>query len=125
MALGWTPDKDTLLEMTAGKGDGEARYAGRSMDGSRFRRESLGMRFEKSGIGEVFDKLEANIYYNYANHVMDNYLAARSRHEYVRKHGFGDGTRFCHAFDEYANGNATGSPYRWRTDDGNVVVVRL
>ncbi|MDM2994730.1 MULTISPECIES: TonB-dependent copper receptor [unclassified Citrobacter] len=73
MALGWTPDKDTLLEMTAGKGDGEARYAGRSMDGSRFRRESLGMRFEKSGIGEVFDKLEANIYYNYANHVMDNY----------------------------------------------------
>ncbi|WP_101744362.1 TonB-dependent copper receptor [Citrobacter koseri] len=73
MALGWTPDKDTLLEMTAGKGDGEARYVGRSMDGSRFRRESLGMRFEKSGIGEVFDKLEANIYYNYANHVMDNY----------------------------------------------------
>ncbi|HEM7910091.1 TPA: TonB-dependent copper receptor [Citrobacter koseri] len=73
MALGWTPDKDTLLEMTAGKGDGEARYAGRSMDGSRFRRESLGIRFEKSGIGEVFDKLEANIYYNYANHVMDNY----------------------------------------------------
>ena len=73
MALGWTPDKDTLLEMTAGKGDGEARYAGRSMDGSRFRRESLGMRFEKSGIGEVFDKLEVNIYYNYANHVMDNY----------------------------------------------------
>lgn len=73
MALGWTPDKDTLVELTAGKGDGEARYAGRSMDGSRFKRESLGMRVEKSNIGEVFDKFEANIYYNYADHVMDNY----------------------------------------------------
>lgn len=73
IALGWTPDKDTLLELTAGKGDGEARYAGRSMDGSRFKRESLGMRFEKSNIGDVFDKFEANVYYNYADHVMDNY----------------------------------------------------
>lgn len=73
MAIGWTPDKDTLLELTAGKGDGEARYAGRGMDGSQFKRESLGMRFEKSGIGEVFDKFEANVYYNYADHTMDNY----------------------------------------------------
>lgn len=73
VAIGWTPDKDTLLEFTAGKGDGEARYAGRSMDGSQFERESLGMRFEKSNIGEVFDKFEASAYYNYANHIMDNY----------------------------------------------------
>lgn len=73
MALGWTPDNDTLLELTAGKSDGEARYAGRNMDGAQFKRESLGARFEKSGIGEVFDKFEANVYYNYADHVMDNY----------------------------------------------------
>ncbi|UVL62211.1 TonB-dependent copper receptor [Pseudomonas sp. B21-032] len=73
VALGWTPDADTLVELTAGKGDGEARYAGRGMDGSQFKRESLGLRLEKSNIGEVFDKLEAQIYYNYADHVMDNY----------------------------------------------------
>lgn len=73
VALGWTPDSDTLLELTAGRGDGEARYAGRGMDGSQFKRESLGLRFEKSNIGEVFDKLEAQVYYNYADHVMDNY----------------------------------------------------
>jgi len=73
VAVGWTPDKDTLFEVSAGKGDGEARYAGRSMDGSQFKRESLGMRFEKSNIGEVFDKFEASAYYNYANHIMDNY----------------------------------------------------
>lgn len=73
VALGWTPDKDTLLELTAGKGDGEAGYAGRSMDGSQFKRESLGARFKKSNIGDVFDKFEANVYYNYADHIMDNY----------------------------------------------------
>ncbi|SDQ17589.1 MULTISPECIES: TonB-dependent copper receptor [unclassified Pseudomonas] len=73
VALGWTPDADTLVELTAGKGDGEARYAGRGMDGSQFKRESLGLRLEKSNIGEVFDKLEAQVYYNYADHVMDNY----------------------------------------------------
>ena len=73
VSLGWTPDADTLLELTAGKGDGEARSAGRGMDGSQFKRESLGLRFEKSSIGEVLDKVEAQVYYNYADHVMDNY----------------------------------------------------
>jgi iron complex outermembrane receptor protein len=73
VALGWTPDADTLVELTAGKGDGEARSAGRGMDGSQFKRESLGLRFEKSSIGEVWDTLEAQVYYNYADHVMDNY----------------------------------------------------
>lgn len=73
MALGWTPDKDTLIELSAGKGDGESRYAGRSMDGSQFKRESLAARFEKSSIGEVFQAFEANVYYNYADHIMDNY----------------------------------------------------
>ncbi|MCW2255583.1 iron complex outermembrane receptor protein [Providencia alcalifaciens] len=73
IAVGWTPDEYTLLELTAGKGDGEARYAGRGMDGSQFKRESLGMRFEKTNIGNVLDKVEANMYYNYADHIMDNY----------------------------------------------------
>ena len=73
IALGWTPDADTLLELTAGKGDGEARSAGRGMDGSQYKRESLGLRFEKSNLGEVLDKIEAQVYYNYADHVMDNY----------------------------------------------------
>ncbi|XBS68659.1 TonB-dependent copper receptor [Acerihabitans sp. KWT182] len=72
LALGWTPDTDTLVEFSGGKSDGEARYAGRGMDGSRFRHERLGARFEKQGIGEVLDKVEAQLYYGYANHVMDN-----------------------------------------------------
>ncbi|WKN20961.1 TonB-dependent copper receptor [Azotobacter vinelandii] len=70
---GWTPTADSLLELTYGIGDGESRYAGRGMDGTRFDRESLGLRFELENIGEVFQKVEARLYYNYADHVMDNF----------------------------------------------------
>jgi iron complex outermembrane recepter protein len=70
---GWTPDADTRLVATIGGGDGEARYAGRSMDGSQFRRESGMLRFEKARIGGVLDAIEASAYTNYADHVMDNY----------------------------------------------------
>lgn len=73
IAIGWTADSDTLLEFSTGKGNGEARYAGRGMDGSQFKRDSAGIRFEQSNIGETFDKFEANVYYNNANHIMDNY----------------------------------------------------
>lgn len=73
IALGWTPNSDTLLELSAGRGNGNAQYAGRAMDGAQFKRESLGLRFEKSNISDTFDKLEAQFYYNYADHVMDNY----------------------------------------------------
>lgn len=73
LALGWTPDEDTLIELSAGKGNGEARYGGRSMDGSQFERESLGLKFERRHLGEVFEKLEAQVYYNYADHIMDNF----------------------------------------------------
>lgn len=47
VALGFTPDENTWVEITGGKSDGESLYAGRSMDGSQFARESLGLRFEK------------------------------------------------------------------------------
>src|SRR3990167_2154566 len=73
VALGWTPDADALIELTAGKGDGEARYGGRSMDGTQFQRESLGLRVERSNLGGVLDKVEAKVYYNYADHIMDNF----------------------------------------------------
>ena len=73
IALGFTPNKDTALEVTAGKGNGKASYADRGMDGSRFLRESLGMRFEQANIAELLAKLEGQLYYNYINHMMDNY----------------------------------------------------
>jgi len=73
LALGWTPDENTWVELTGGKADGEAVYAGRMMDGSKFARESLGLRVEKRNISNVIQKVEGQINYNYNDHVMDNY----------------------------------------------------
>ncbi len=72
-AIGWTPDPDTVLELNAGTGDALARYAGRGMDGAAFKRSSYGLRFERGNLPGAWDKLQANLYYNDADHVMDNY----------------------------------------------------
>jgi iron complex outermembrane receptor protein len=71
--LGWTPDKDTRLEFSAIRSDGEAAYADRGMDGTKFKRENYGLKFDKSNLGGMFHKIEAQVYYNYIDHVMDNY----------------------------------------------------
>ena len=73
LAVGLTPDSHTLLELSAGAGDGQARYGTRSMDGTQFRRDSWGLRFEKRQLTPWLAKLEAQIYSNRADHVMDNY----------------------------------------------------
>ncbi len=76
-AIGWTPDDDTRLELTAGKGDGHAAYAFSGMDGAQFLRESAALKLERRHLSNRFDKLEAQVYYNYADHVMDNYTLRR------------------------------------------------
>ena len=73
LALGWTPNEDTWVGLKGGKSDGEAVYAGRSMDGSKFARESLGLHVEKKNISEVIKKVEAQVDYSYNDHVMDNF----------------------------------------------------
>jgi len=73
VAFGWTPDADSLVEVSAGNGDGEARYAGRGMDGSQFDRTSYGLRAERRNFDGALDKVEARLYYNDVDHVMDNY----------------------------------------------------
>ena len=73
LALGWTPDENTWVELTGGKADAEAVYAGRAMDGSKFARESLGLKLEKKNISDVIQKVEAQVNYNFNDHVMDNY----------------------------------------------------
>ncbi|AMJ56077.1 MULTISPECIES: TonB-dependent copper receptor [Stenotrophomonas] len=72
-AIGWTPDADTVVELSAGRGDAIARYAGRGMDGAAFKRDSYGLRFERDNLPGAWDKLQANLYYNNADHLMDNY----------------------------------------------------
>lgn len=73
LALGWTPNEDIWIELKGGKSDGEAVYAGRSMDGSKFARESLGLHLQKKNVSEVIKKVEAQVDYSYNDHVMDNF----------------------------------------------------
>ena len=73
LALGWTPNEDTWIELKGGKSDGEAVYAGRSMDGSKFARESLGLHLQKKNVSEVIKKVEVQVDYSYNDHVMDNF----------------------------------------------------
>jgi iron complex outermembrane receptor protein len=72
-AFGWTPDDRTLLELSGAVSDGEAAYADRSMDGVKFARENLGLRFSRESLTAHVAKVEAQAYYNYVDHVMDNY----------------------------------------------------
>lgn len=72
-AIGWTPDNDTRLELTGTHSDGQAAYADRTMDGVKFARDNVGLKFEKNRISPLVEKVEAQAFYNYVDHVMDNY----------------------------------------------------
>lgn len=71
--LGWTPDARTRLELSAGKGDGQAAYAFSGMDGAQFLRESVGLSIEHKPVSGRLQSIAASVYSNYADHVMDNY----------------------------------------------------
>lgn len=72
-AVGWTPDASTRVELSAARSDGEAAYADRAMDGVAFARDNMGLRFERVGVWRALRSLDARAYYNYVDHVMDNY----------------------------------------------------
>lgn len=72
-AVGWTPDKDTRLEVTGAHSDGEAAYGDRTMDGTMFKRWNYGVKFEKKNLNPWLEKVEVQAFYNYIDHVMDNY----------------------------------------------------
>jgi iron complex outermembrane recepter protein len=73
VAVGWTPDANTLIELTGAVGQGEEAYAGMSMDATQLDRENVGLRFRKTEVSELVSKVEAQIAYNYADHIMDDF----------------------------------------------------
>lgn len=73
LALGWTPTDDFTLELSGSKSDAEAAYADRGMDGSKFERDNLSLKMIVENLSPAWQKLEAQVYYNYVDHVMDNY----------------------------------------------------
>ena len=71
--LGWTPDEDTTIELSAAKSDGEAAYGDRGMDGVAFDRTNIGLSYEQNNLSPLVAQVKARIYHNYVDHVMDNY----------------------------------------------------
>ncbi len=77
LTMGWTPRTDTLIELNAAASDGEAAYADRMMDGSKFQRTHYGLRLRQGFSGGLLSSVEARLSYNYVDHVMDNYSLRR------------------------------------------------
>ncbi|MDR0665202.1 MAG: TonB-dependent copper receptor [Helicobacteraceae bacterium] len=72
-ALGWTPDRNTLLEVSGIRSEAVAAYADRGMDGGAFDRENYAIKFDKSEIGKTLYEIKAQAYHNYIDHIMDNF----------------------------------------------------
>ncbi|MFH1498317.1 MAG: TonB-dependent copper receptor [Verrucomicrobiota bacterium] len=72
-ALAWTPDANTRVELSTAFSDGEAAYADRMMDGSKFARRNLGLALDKTLAGPLLTRVQAKAYHNDIDHVMDNY----------------------------------------------------
>lgn len=72
-AVGWLFQEGGFLELTANTSDGEAAYADRMMDGSKFARDNMGLRYAVSRDEGMLRAVEARLYYNDVDHVMDNY----------------------------------------------------
>jgi len=73
MSLALTPDEHTRVELNATFSDGEAAYADRGVDGSKFARDNYGLKFSRHFDSGLVQSLEGQLYYNYVDHVMDNY----------------------------------------------------
>jgi iron complex outermembrane receptor protein len=71
-SAGWTPDDDTRLEVAMTHSDGEAAYADRGMDGTKFLRESGNLSFQKKNISPLFEEVKFNIYDSQVDHIMDD-----------------------------------------------------
>ncbi|MCC5879185.1 MAG: TonB-dependent copper receptor [Idiomarina sp.] len=69
----WTPDDQRLFGLQVGLSDGEAAYADRGMDGSKFRRENISLRYMHKNLTDWFTLLETQLFYNNVDHVMDNF----------------------------------------------------
>lgn len=70
---GWTPNRDTRVELNVDRSDGQARYADRGMDGVLYDRTGIGARVVKKHLSPLVEEFEGQVYRNYVDHVMDNY----------------------------------------------------
>ncbi len=73
VGVGWTPLPNLLAELSAILSDGEAAYADRVMDGTKFARSNLGLRIRQDQRVGIMELFELHVFTNYVDHVMDNF----------------------------------------------------
>jgi iron complex outermembrane recepter protein len=71
-ALGWTPNDNTRVELSAARSNGEAAYADRGMDGTKFLRDSVNLRVERNDISNLIKNIKFHAYDNSVDHIMDD-----------------------------------------------------
>ncbi|UGA39445.1 hypothetical protein JOS77_08085 [Chromobacterium haemolyticum] len=73
LIAGLTPDRDTTLELALDRSRGQAAYADRGMDGSKFDRDAWSFKAERHNLSGWLDALRLQLGHSYVDHVMDNY----------------------------------------------------
>ncbi len=73
VAIGYTPDENTLLEVHGLLSEGQMGNATIHMDVTRLDRASYGVHFKKSEINSWLKELDVRYDYTHVNHAMDNY----------------------------------------------------
>lgn len=74
---GWTPDDKTVIEASLDVSAAEAAYADRIMDGVKFDRRDLKLEFTRTDVSPLVGEINAQIYHNYIDHVMDRFSMRR------------------------------------------------
>lgn len=73
VGFGFAFDENTKLELSGAYSNGWAQYADRAMDGAKFQRENYALRFEKTNISPLINKISLLVSRNDIDHVMDDY----------------------------------------------------
>lgn len=76
--LGFTPDADTLIELSYDWSRGEGAYADRMMDGAKFDRDAWQIKAERRNLTPWLTQISAHYFRSYVDHVMDNYSLRRA-----------------------------------------------
>ncbi|NOU49658.1 TonB-dependent copper receptor [Pseudoalteromonas sp. JBTF-M23] len=83
--LAYTPADDKTISLTFGRSDGEVAYADRMMDGSLFDRTHAAISTDWALELPYINRVEAQWYYNYVDHIMDNYSLRRFKPNMMMK----------------------------------------
>jgi iron complex outermembrane receptor protein len=72
-SMGWTPDSDTVFQVTVDKSQGQAAMPGKMMDATKLDREGLNIQASRANISPLLAKVKVQAFHNYVDHIMDVY----------------------------------------------------